>query len=327
VRLNISICFTRWQGPQAIFRLLFLYDTSRQLVVSTQAIVTDPSSSGQSSSFHPSQQGSGTREEANHRCCQNDQQLTTTIQILQAILNSMQDEDPKDPPGFSWIESFLPAVIALSTFGGSITFSVIPSIASTDEPPYVFGVVAVRYFLSLAWLFFALALGISSAGQLVLTFHRDVVKEGFKAEKWSVWDRMYGDRPERDKKPWQRPAVCIFVRLPMSLVLQVLVLLAFLFLALVVVAYAKIVGWVAVAFTGIFMIGAFVMWYFQNKDSSNTEQVPPGQDRQDQAGQGQAGEGQAGEGQAGEGQAGQGQVGQGQVGQGQVGQDQNDHMV
>ncbi|KAF3054024.1 hypothetical protein E8E11_008790 [Didymella keratinophila] len=73
------------------------------------------------------------------------------------------------PPGLKWLKTLLPMISTLSIFGGSITFSVIPSI--NDEPPNQhMSARDVRLYLSLAWIFFLFALGMSTIGQAVIEF-------------------------------------------------------------------------------------------------------------------------------------------------------------
>jgi hypothetical protein len=152
-----------------------------------------------------------------------------------------------DAPGLIWLEKLQPSIIALSTFGGSITFSIIPSIS--DNPPNQrFSAQNVRTSLAVVWLFFVLALGVAAAGEAILAFQRPVVNSGFLGEEPPAGNR------------WASLVILWFCKFPLSLLLQVLVLLAFLFSALVVVAYVGPVGWVAVACTAVFIVIAVVIW-------------------------------------------------------------------
>ncbi|OAL54617.1 hypothetical protein IQ07DRAFT_583869 [Pyrenochaeta sp. DS3sAY3a] len=164
-----------------------------------------------------------------------------------------------DPVGLSWLDNLLPSIVALSVFGGSITFSIIPSIDDEKKPAnQTVSSHQVRKYLSLAWLFFTLALVLSTAAQYVLAFNRPVVRVGF----WRIED---GDCPvlsEQEKK-WCTPVNFMFCFVPMSLILQILVQLAFFFLALVVVAYVEVVGWVAVGFIGVSIGGTILVWIIQ----------------------------------------------------------------
>ncbi|QDS73239.1 hypothetical protein FKW77_004013 [Venturia effusa] len=170
--------------------------------------------------------------------------LQRQLDFVQTIATS------PEPAELIWIESFFPAVIVLASFGGSITFSVIPSQLENSHNTRI-GNQEVRNFLALAWLFFALALGTASTGQLVLTFHRENIEKRFQGQ---------GISTER----WARQAVWLICSFPISLVLQLLVLAAFLFLALVIAAYSPAVGWTAVGFASAGIVGAVPVWFFQS---------------------------------------------------------------
>jgi hypothetical protein len=54
-----------------------------------------------------------------------------------------------------------------------------------------------------------------------------------------------------------------FTKVPLSLLLQILILLALLYVSLVIVAYSKVNGWVAVAFSSGFLLFAMIAWIVQ----------------------------------------------------------------
>src|SRR5690348_13775172 len=88
----------------------------------------------------------------------------TELQLLQEIANSLKQSPEKTVPlGLTRLEGFLPIFITLCSFGGSITFTVIPTIDDGTPIPHRFSATEVRTFLSLAWLFFVLALGLAAA--------------------------------------------------------------------------------------------------------------------------------------------------------------------
>lgn len=175
-----------------------------------------------------------------------------SAKLLEGILNELRAKE-LEPPGLTWIEGFLPSVIVLSSFGGSITFTVIPS--QNQSPDSRFNPQNVRNYLALAWLFFVLALATASTAQMVLTFHRPTVKAGFENGSYREWKKGVTG-PNR----WDPAVVRMFCWFPLSLLLQMLVLLAFLFLSFVVFAYAPAVGSVALGFTGLSTIGAVLIW-------------------------------------------------------------------
>jgi hypothetical protein len=160
------------------------------------------------------------------------------------------------PPGLLWLEDFVPLIITLSTFGGSITFSIIPSIGDTQPPNQSLSAQDVRAYLALAWLFFTLALGFSAAAQPLLKFQRPAIYAGFG-------ETTAGDPQNPSQDRWYNWVRWIFCSPFLSLILQTMILLAFFFVALVVVAYVEVVGWVAVAFIGVAFVGAVYVWLVQ----------------------------------------------------------------
>jgi hypothetical protein len=111
----------------------------------------------------------------------------------------------------------------------------------------------VRTYLSLAWVFFTIALGSSTIAQAVLALKRPTVRHIF-------WSSADGPCPtlSTQEEEWYNLIWIMFHLI--SLFLQILVLLAFFFLALVVVAYVELVGWAAVGFTVLIIIGTIVVW-------------------------------------------------------------------
>lgn len=150
-----------------------------------------------------------------------------------------------DPAGLIWLDTLLPTVVGLSTFGGSITFTIIP--AQNAIPTNRFDEGTVRTFVSLAWLFFILAFGCASTAQMVLALHRETIKAGFMDQR-------------RKTGGWDWVVIGLFCWFPMSLFLQLLILTAFLFLSLVVVAFVPVVGWIAVCMTSLFFAGSVIVW-------------------------------------------------------------------
>lgn len=159
------------------------------------------------------------------------------------------------PPGLKWLKTLLPMISTLSIFGGSITFSVIPSI--NDEPPNQhMSARDVRLYLSLAWIFFLFALGMSTIGQAVIEFQD-------KALHVAMGGNVDGDADLIKRGKFYKQVCWMFCGFPFSLVIQVLVLVAFSFLALVVAAYTETVGWVAMGFTASALVLAAVVWFLE----------------------------------------------------------------
>ncbi|KAF2667395.1 hypothetical protein BT63DRAFT_291143 [Microthyrium microscopicum] len=132
---------------------------------------------------------------------------------------------------YDWYQSFAKGIIGLSTFGASITFSVI--LSNLPDPITIrakqssklfkkikFNEEAVRQFLSIAWLMFVLALGFAIISLVQLKKH-STIGSGMKV---------------------------------LEIVLQWLVLAAFMFLSLAVAAYTPDVGMAGVGFISLFAL-------------------------------------------------------------------------
>ena len=166
----------------------------------------------------------------------------TELQLLQEIAESL--EKRPTPAGLIWLDGFLPIFITICSFGGSITFTVIPTVANGTPIPHRFDAAEVRTFLSLAWLFFVLALVFAMAGSLKVTYRRKSFEK-------------IAEKPHTTAEFSQKLLVSLF-----GLYLQIFTGLAFIFLSLVVVAYTPVVGWIAFAFASIFLLYSIVIWIF-----------------------------------------------------------------
>ena len=176
-------------------------------------------------------------------------------QLIKNWLAKQATED-ETPAEVQWLDSFLPSIIAVATFGGSITFSLVPA---EPRAPSTFDKGKVTTFLALAWLFFLLALGYAISLALVLGFQRKVITDTLKGV----------GNPSGFSEKW---AVIWVVVMPVSLFLQIFILLAFFFLALVVLAYSKTVGIIAAVITGFFALAALVVWVVHNCCGKKAEQ-------------------------------------------------------
>jgi hypothetical protein len=179
------------------------------------------------------------------------------------ILEHLRKKWPlKKQPQLDWLDAFLPAVIAVSTFGGSITFTLIPG--QLQAPSSTFEVSTVRVFLSLAWLFFFLAFAFAGVASLVLSFQRDNIKttpNEQSPEQQNPEEQNPQQPPKaRSTRRNERYANWFIAHFPISLMLQILVLLAFSFLGLAVAAYVPGVGWVAVGVTVVAIPAAVYFW-------------------------------------------------------------------
>ncbi|KAL8393684.1 hypothetical protein RB595_003427 [Gaeumannomyces hyphopodioides] len=160
-----------------------------------------------------------------------------------------------------WWERYLAAVIGISTFGGSITFSVI--VSEIADParlnpenaealtPTRFDRETVRHFLAISWAIFICEIGICSVLAMLINFHRDKFVDCFRP-----------DSPN----PALRSLVVIgrlristrWFLLACALLINSLMTAAFMFLSLAVVAYVGVAGWMGVLFTTAFGLVSLV---------------------------------------------------------------------
>jgi hypothetical protein len=151
---------------------------------------------------------------------------------------------------FNWLDGYLKALIAISVFGGQITFTVIVSeiadpaalsSTSTDaKTNSFFGMETVRMFVALSWLFFMVELGIAALVKILLM-----------DENMKVLTRTYAARRKKS---------FLYIYSGLTFLLNGLPLVAFLFLALAVAAYVPVVGWIGVGLISLFTIAVFLLW-------------------------------------------------------------------
>ncbi|KAL1838827.1 hypothetical protein VTJ49DRAFT_2184 [Mycothermus thermophilus] len=141
-------------------------------------------------------------------------------------------------------QSLFQATIAMSTFGGSITFQVIFQQVDgqpVEEDPHVFrfDYKDSRSFLAGSWAAFLIVLAISCIAAIALTIRRQETVEGFKhtfPRRWALFIVVAG---------W--------------LAVEGLIV-AFFFSSLAVTAYSNKTGWATAGFTVLCAIGTLVFW-------------------------------------------------------------------
>jgi hypothetical protein len=159
--------------------------------------------------------------------------LSNITNIPGHMVSAMSLEDKQ----FSWYDSFAKGIVGLTTFGASITFSVILSDLPDPVPirahssskvsrKVTWEKETVRQFLSIAWLMFVLALGFAIISLVQLKKKMEVGR-GMKL---------------------------------LEILLELLVLSAFMFLALAVAAYVPEVGFAGVGFISFFTFMVLCMW-------------------------------------------------------------------
>ena len=138
---------------------------------------------------------------------------------------------PHEPsPVRKWFRGYIDALFQIGLFGGSITFTVLVTDIAQPRENSNFSPETIRTFLSLAWLCFSWALGVSI-----------LVKVIYFGE---LWDRFR----ERRQRSGQQVGKAFLVRVKILRVLIVLFLsslppVAFMFMSLAVSAYVAWIGW------------------------------------------------------------------------------------
>jgi hypothetical protein len=156
---------------------------------------------------------------------------------------------PPDPPKVhpgerlaNFFDNFFKTIIGISTFGASMCFS---KVVQTPVQPWIdygYSKVSVQFFLSNAFLFFVLDLMVTSFAASALQLWRETAIEFFGTD----------DSHDRRTVMWWATFV--------TCILLTLLMVAFFMLGLIMVAYAGPVGWITIAFTGLFgLIGAGVI--------------------------------------------------------------------
>ncbi|KAH6679181.1 hypothetical protein B0J14DRAFT_580248 [Halenospora varia] len=169
---------------------------------------------------------------------------------MDAIVEPTEQANPGDEHLLRWWDGYLNGLIAISLFGGQITFTVIISeIANpaTLDPTSVasrtntrFERETVRMFVALSWLLFMVPLGIAVVTKMLLL---DV----------GIREYIRINLADGHKCFMYIPSV-------LSFLLNALPVIAFLFLALAVVAYVPVVGWIGVGLISLFILIVFVLW-------------------------------------------------------------------
>ena len=147
----------------------------------------------------------------------------------------------------SYFENFFKTIVGIATLGASLTFNKITdSSLSSLEPLHNNGFSPARTLtlVSVSWLFFVIALGVTSLFASALSLWRPAAVKAFGTQ----------DSKDREKVLWFASVV--------SALLLALIIVAFLALSLVVVAFAGPPGWVALTFVVLFGILGFgtIIW-------------------------------------------------------------------
>ena len=163
--------------------------------------------------------------------------------------------DPRDPPGLRWLETLLPGVYLLSTFGALITFTSAIGIYGGPRRYYS----EISTFIALSWLFFVFSLALATFTSMCLTFQRHHVKDAFE-RGYKSWRGGAGSRTAGE-----RSVVFGIVVLGAGMWLMLLVCLAFVFLSLSIAAYSLAIGWIAFVVSAGMLVISVVFWVLMNQ--------------------------------------------------------------
>ena len=133
----------------------------------------------------------------------------------------------------AYYQGLFTIVIGITTFGGSITFSLI--LTDPPTPNFHFSASDVRVFVAISWICYVIALGAACILASFLNFYGTEIQD--------EWVNEEGQRR------W------LWFGIGATAILGGLLFTAFVFLSLSVMAYVKVVGIIALVFT--VLIGVF----------------------------------------------------------------------
>lgn len=162
----------------------------------------------------------------------------------------------------TWWEKYLASVIAVSIFGGSITFSVVlqdivdPARLNPEDSkaitPTRYDRESVRRFLATSVVLFFGELALCSLLVTVISFNRTRCIDGFGS-----WSKGNEARQIRFLRVPVNIQWCLHI---CSLFINGLLVASFMYLSLTIVAYVEFVGWIGVGFTAAFGLVTIIIW-------------------------------------------------------------------
>ncbi|KAK5317727.1 hypothetical protein LTR70_005732, partial [Exophiala xenobiotica] len=143
-------------------------------------------------------------------------------------MQAMDVAAPNDPPGYVCLSRFLPASIVVSTFANFFTLLI--AVGAHGAARRFWNTFDI--FISLAWLFFLIALTLSILAQMVITYQRHHVLDAFGRGRDGY--RKWRDSGMGSKTWGERTAVGLVVKVPLAMVIAFIMLLGFMFCSLCV---------------------------------------------------------------------------------------------
>jgi len=169
-------------------------------------------------------------------------------------MQAMEVAASNDPPGYVWLSRLLPATIIVNTFANFFTLLI--SVGAYGPARRFWD--SFHIFISLAWLFFLIALTLSILAQMIITYQHHHVLDAFGRGRDGY--RKWRDSGSGSKTFAERIAVGFVVKLPLAMIIAFIMLLGFLFCSLCVVSHSLAVGWIGFTWTIIMMVLAIVSW-------------------------------------------------------------------
>ncbi|KAL5340985.1 hypothetical protein BJX70DRAFT_84943 [Aspergillus crustosus] len=145
----------------------------------------------------------------------------------------------------SWWLSYLQGLAGVSTFGASLTFAILTTVA--DPSSNRFNKATIQTFIAVAFLLFLIVIGICNFLYYLIYFGKDMyftkVDDFKKSPQWLLLDFPFNQ--------WLHCA---------NLLVTSILLFAFLMLALVIIGYSEVVGWITLSCVGLYYVAYLVFW-------------------------------------------------------------------
>jgi hypothetical protein len=139
-----------------------------------------------------------------------------------------------------WYDKFFESIIVISSLGSGFTFSVaLTPVDETKIPSFTPD--DVTTFVSLSWLFFTLALAVSITLRLAFTLYTDSLTRHLNSGTGRIFFFLYG---------------ALYL-------VQSLTFLGFFFASLSIAAFQDTVGYIAIGFTGLYMVLLYLFIHYK----------------------------------------------------------------
>jgi hypothetical protein len=144
----------------------------------------------------------------------------------------------------SWWLSYLQGLAGISTFGASVTFAILTTVA--DPSSSRFDKATIQTFIAVSFLLFLIVIGICNFLYYLIYFGKDDYFNEAKFKESLKWMGI--------NFPFNQWLHCA------NLLVTSILLFAFLMLALVIIGYAEVVGCVTLGCVGLYYVAYLVFW-------------------------------------------------------------------